>query len=171
MTLSERVNKLLDARSDKKEAQKFAWQRASDGHFYRQLEVEEGETSALIHVLKDKVYQSDKHLINVEEIHGKEAEDYIASATATMALRSSYPDKSTGLAGFGESIFSAAEGMANAVAEGEMNSNKRKPQPDNPANQPQPTDPASHPLYGMVNMGPRGGQRRPPQTYEEWMGR
>jgi hypothetical protein len=161
MTLLDKINKAIDARNARSEAQKFAWQKASDTHFYKRLVVNADEQAVLIHVVGDKVYRSDKYMVNVEEITGQEAEDYIASATATMALRSTQADGSGGIV---KSLFSAAEGMANSVAESEMASHQPKSQ--HSGQQP-------HPLEGLVSMpSPEPGKpnHRRAQTYEEWMG-
>ena len=154
MTLLDKINKAIEARKAKTETQKFAWQKVAEGHSRKQCATEEGEEPVFIHVLGDKVYRADAHLINVEEITGQEADDYIASATATMALRSTQAAASGGIV---KSLFSAAEGMANSVAESEMASHQPKPQ---------------HPLEGLVSIPSQehGKPQKRPQTYEEWMG-
>ena len=160
MSLSDKINKAIDARKARSEAQKFAWQKVAEGHSRKQCATEEGEEPVFIHALGDKVYRSDVHLINVEEITGQEAEDYIASATATMALRSTQAGASGGIV---KSLFSAAEGMANSVAESEMASHQPKPQH---------TGQQPHPLEGLVYIPSQehGKPQKRPQTYEEWMG-
>lgn len=166
MTLSDRINKAIDARKAKSEAQKYAWQKVSDGHARKQLVTEECEQPVFIHVVGDDVYRSDSDLVNVEEIIGQEAEEHLASAKATMALRSTQAGSSGGLAGLGKSLLSAAEGMSSAVAEGEMETHHPRNQ------QPTSNHSAPHPLEGLVSMPSqeREKTRKQPQTYEEWMG-
>ena len=109
MTLLERIDKVLETRAARKTTRKYAWQRVDDGHSRKQIVTKQGEQEVFIHVVGDTVYQSDKDVINVEEMTGPEADDYIASSNATMALRSTGTPPSTGIVGFGKSLLTAAE--------------------------------------------------------------
>jgi len=171
MTLSERLNKFIDGKIAKKQARKFAWQEVEDGHFMKQLVSEDGVPPIFIHVIGDKVYHFDSETQDAEYITGQEAKDYIASANATMAIRSTQASSSGGIAGFGKSVLSAAESMSTAIAQDQMQPHPRPPTQTNlpPDTQRQPLSP--HPLEGLVSMPTGNGEKRKrPMTYDEWMG-